>query len=109
MSVGDSIPLVNGQIVPLLRAFKSCVNVGITDFVIPVIKCAPCNIGTCNHQGEVTGFATISVTAVETTGSPKTMTFRQICNNSAPGNGGSGGTRCFGSGNARLVDDRTAG
>jgi len=113
VSVGDALPLKNGQMVPDMTDFQSCLANGVSNFTIPIIHCpvvtgGGCPIGHCNGTGTVVGFATIDVTAVSATGGGS-ITFHQVCNNDAAGTGGSagqGGAQCFGQGSAQLVDDR---
>ena len=79
---------------------------------IPIIHCSSspsCAIGNCNRAGQVVGFATIHFdqsSDIKSTGGNKSITFRQLCNNTATGTGGATGATCFGSGNATLADDR---
>ena len=113
LSVGDSLDsITNGDQPPLYRDFQNCVDVGVHDFIIPIVPSpiANCNAGT--SLGRVVGFATIHIassTDIHANGSGgSSLTFTQVCNNNTPGTGGgSGGATCFGSGNARLVDDRS--
>jgi hypothetical protein len=113
ISVGDPLPLNNGQIPPVLRDLGSCVDAGVHDYVIPIIHCAAagCAIGNCNHSGTVVGFATIHINTshppdIDTTGGNKSVTFTQICDADAPGTPGPETALCLGQGSAVLVDDR---
>jgi hypothetical protein len=133
ISSGDTITLDNGQLTPVINDFESCVNDGVTDYVIPVVQCSDfgtcnggkctnhpadtcitnadcCHIGQCNHTGTVIGFATMHVTMVNAHGSPKTVSLTQVCNNAAPGGPCASGTaQCFGSGSVKLVADLPSG
>jgi Putative Flp pilus-assembly TadE/G-like len=110
VSAGTNIQLKNGQMTPVLQQIKSCVEHGVHDYVIPIIKCP---ISTCTDgAAQVVGFATMHIESsgdVQTSGSNKGITFTQICNNNTACTGGFTGpdqATCFGSGNAKLVDDR---
>jgi hypothetical protein len=128
IGVGDSITLDNGQLTPVINDFQTCFNVGVTDFVIPIVHCGDsgicsggvcsnggaacssnvdcCFIGNCNHTGTVVGFATMHVTAVNSHGSPKTVSLTQVCNNASSGGPCvTAATTCFGTGSVKLVDD----
>ena len=106
---GAHIQLKNGNMTPILKQFQNCVDHGIHDYVIPITRCP---IGNCNDgSAQVVGFATMHIdnsSDILATGGGG-ITFTQICNNNAActgGHTGPGHATCFGTGNARLVDDR---
>jgi hypothetical protein len=67
VQLGDSINLNNGQVDPLLKSLKDCLTANITQFLIPVVSCA----GNFNGSSTVTGFATIVIDSVVTSGGSK--------------------------------------
>jgi len=109
LSAGGTTTLFNGNMTPILRQFQSCVDHGVHDYVIPIVKCPILN---CNSgAADVVGFATMHIARssdIVASGGGG-ITFTQICNNRAActaGNATPGVTECFGTGNATLVDDR---
>ena len=109
LSAGETIQLKNGNMTPILKDFQDCVDHGVHDYVIPITRCP---IGNCNDgSATVVGFATMHIdnsSDILATGGGG-ITFTQICNNNAActgGHTGPGQATCFGTGNARLVDDR---
>jgi Flp pilus assembly protein TadG len=91
VSVGDSLSLSNGQMTSTLKDVASCFNSGFTEYVVPIVD------GACdanfNQSRTVVGFATVVVTAVQSTGGNKGITlgaiFQQV---SGPPGGGAYGT-----------------
>ena len=93
INVGDAININNGAQTPDLRGIASCLtqNPPIDTFLVPVINCT----ANLNQAQAVVGFATVHITAVDTQGSDKHITFDTVVNGSAPGTPGGQG---FGSG-----------
>jgi hypothetical protein len=85
VSVGSSINIMNGQATTLLQIIEDCVKDGMTEFVVPVIEC-----NNCNGAMNVTGFATIKITSVKSSGNPKGIDLTSFCNSDDPGPGGGG-------------------
>jgi hypothetical protein len=116
LSVGQDLKGIatNGQMPPVYRDLKACVELGIHEFVIPIVSCG--DLDKCNGGvtvGTVIGFTTVHIESpgdIITNGPDAgIITLTQVCNNAAAGSGGSGasgGAKCFGSGNVRLVTDR---
>lgn len=110
LSVGDRLAgngLNNGQMVPILRAIRDCVDAGVHDYVIPIINCpiANCNNGT--SLGDIVAFATMHIATssdVDANGPNKGITFTQVCDNNGSGTAGPPGAQCVGHGNVKLVN-----
>jgi Flp pilus assembly protein TadG len=98
LNVGDTVNLTNGQ-TPNLKPVSDCFNSGVTQFTIPVVSCTS-TAGNWQGSAQVVGFATVTVTAVQATGSPKTVTFNAI---ESQLTGPAGGIP-FGTGNMRLFN-----
>jgi Flp pilus assembly protein TadG len=89
VGVGTSISLNNGQITSVLKAVEDCVKQGINKFTVPVVSCD----GNFNQSSTITGFATIIVDSVNSTGSPKGLNLHAIFEEVVgPGGGGTYGT-----------------
>lgn len=95
VSVGDSITLNNGQESPLLNKVECLVNMGITEFLIPVVDASQ-----FTQTATVVGFVTVVVDSVKTTGNPKGATLHAIFSATEPGPPGGGN---FGTGSVHLV------
>jgi hypothetical protein len=70
----------NGQEAALLQLLAQCVANGVTKWVVPVVAC-----GTFNGDMTVLGYATVTISSVVATGSPKGINMTSICNTTTPG------------------------
>ena len=97
MSVGDTVPLSNGQAASTLKGVSDCFKSGSTEYVVAIVDGACDNA--FNKSRTVTGFATVVVTAVKTTGSKKGIAlsaiFKQVAGTPGGGAYGSGSPRLF--------------
>lgn len=89
VAIGDHIDVVDGALSKVMQVLGDCVRQGITEFLIPIVKC-----GTCNRQMEVVGFATVDIKRVRATGRDgKGLDLEGICSATAAGGGaGNGGS-----------------
>jgi putative Tad-like protein involved in Flp pilus assembly len=92
LSVGESVPLQNGQ-TSTLKDIEKCFKSGITEYVVTIVDGA-CG-DTFNHSRTVLGFATVVVTDVDKKGITLGAIFKQVAG--VPGGGayGSGSMRLF--------------
>jgi len=96
VKVGDSINLQNGQSNgQALKGIEDCVNKGINQFLIPIVSCS----GNFNQSSTVTGFATVIVDSVVSSGTPKGVNLHAIFQEvqGTPGGG------AYGTGEMRLL------
>jgi putative Tad-like protein involved in Flp pilus assembly len=97
MSGGASIPLSNGQATSTLKSVSDCFKTGVREYVVAIVDGACDNA--FNKSRTVTGFATVVVTAVKTTGSKKGIAlgaiFKQVAGPPGGGAFGSGSIRLF--------------
>jgi hypothetical protein len=98
LNVGDQIGIQNGQ-TPNLKPISDCFQSGVTQYTVPVVSCAEAT-SQWNHPTTVVGFATVTVTQVNSQGSPKFISFSTIINNQLSGPVGG---RPFGNGTVRLL------
>ena len=97
MTVGDTVPLSEGQ-TNELQAISSCFKSGSTEYVVAIVDGACDNA--FNKSRTVTGFATVVVTAVKTSGGTKGVTLGAIFDQVA----GTPGGGAYGSGSIRLFN-----
>jgi Flp pilus assembly protein TadG len=89
IGVGTSISLNNGQITSVLKNVEDCVKQGINKFTVPIVSCS----GNFNQSSTITGFATIIVDSVNSTGNPKGLNLHAIYEDVVgPPGGGNYGT-----------------
>jgi hypothetical protein len=91
VSKGDFINVSNGVNASVLQALRGCLQAGLTDFTIPIVKCDPDGTLKCNQAREVVGFAKFRMTRVQASGSAKGVDLEFFCNSDGSDQSGSGG------------------